>query len=32
LLEHGMVDMVVDRRQLADTLASVLGYLKPGDE
>jgi acetyl-CoA carboxylase carboxyl transferase subunit beta len=32
LLEHGMVDMVVDRRELAETLAKLLAYLKPGDE
>ncbi len=32
LLEHGMIDMVVDRRELASTLALVLGYLQPGDE
>jgi acetyl-CoA carboxylase carboxyl transferase subunit beta len=31
LLEHGMVDMVVDRRELADTLALLLGYLWAGD-
>lgn len=27
LLEHGMVDMVVDRRELKDRVASVLSYL-----
>jgi len=27
LLEHGMVDMVVHRKQLRETLASVIGYL-----
>jgi acetyl-CoA carboxylase carboxyl transferase subunit beta len=32
LLEHGMIDMVVDRRELAETLAALLGYLQPGDE
>jgi acetyl-CoA carboxylase carboxyl transferase subunit beta len=32
LLDHGMVDMVVDRRELAETLAALLGYLQPGDE
>jgi acetyl-CoA carboxylase carboxyl transferase subunit beta len=32
LLEHGMVDMVVDRRSLKDTLATVLAYLAPGGE
>jgi len=32
LLEHGMIDMVVDRRQLKDTLVSLLSYLAPGDE
>jgi acetyl-CoA carboxylase carboxyl transferase subunit beta len=31
LLEHGMVDMVVDRRELADTLALLLGYLRAGE-
>ena len=28
LLEHGMVDMVVPRRELRDTLARVLGLLR----
>ena len=28
LREHGMVDMVVDRRELRDTLGRVLGLLK----
>jgi acetyl-CoA carboxylase carboxyl transferase subunit beta len=32
LLAHGMVDMVVDRRELKDTLATLLTYLAPGDE
>ncbi len=32
LLEHGMVDMVVDRRELKDRIAVLLGYLAPGDE
>jgi len=32
LLEHGMIDMVVDRRELAEKVASILGYLQPGDE
>ncbi|WP_373491295.1 acetyl-CoA carboxylase, carboxyltransferase subunit beta [Parasphingorhabdus sp.] len=27
LLEHGMIDMVVHRKQLRDTLAQVMGYL-----
>ena len=27
LLEHGMIDMVVHRRELRDTLAQVMGYL-----
>ena len=27
LLEHGMVDMVVHRKELRETLASVIGYL-----
>ena len=26
-LEHGLVDMVVDRRELKDRLATVIGYL-----
>jgi acetyl-CoA carboxylase carboxyl transferase subunit beta len=29
LLEHGMIDMVVQRPQLKDTLAKVIGYLMP---
>ena len=32
LLEHGMVDMVVDRRELKDRLALLLSYLAAGDE
>jgi acetyl-CoA carboxylase carboxyl transferase subunit beta len=28
LLEHGMVDMVVPRRELRDTLARLLGLLR----
>jgi len=32
LMENGMVDMVVDRRELAGTLALLLGYLGRGDE
>jgi acetyl-CoA carboxylase carboxyl transferase subunit beta len=28
LREHGMVDMVVDRRDLRDTLGRILGLLK----
>jgi acetyl-CoA carboxylase carboxyl transferase subunit beta len=32
LLEHGMIDMVVDRRELTEKVASILGYLQPGDE
>ncbi|HEY5549016.1 MAG TPA: acetyl-CoA carboxylase, carboxyltransferase subunit beta [Coriobacteriia bacterium] len=31
LLEHGMVDMVVDRRELKDRVASLLGYLAEGE-
>ncbi|MEJ6594789.1 acetyl-CoA carboxylase, carboxyltransferase subunit beta [Parasphingorhabdus sp.] len=27
LLEHGMIDMVVHRKELRDTLAQILGYL-----
>ncbi len=29
LLEHGMVDMVVHRADLKETLATLLGYLQP---
>jgi acetyl-CoA carboxylase carboxyl transferase subunit beta len=29
LLEHGMVDMVVHRKELRDTLARLIGYLVP---
>jgi len=29
LLQHGMIDMVVPRQQLKDTLATVIGYLVP---
>jgi acetyl-CoA carboxylase carboxyl transferase subunit beta len=29
LKDHGMVDMVVHRRDLKATLAQVLGYLQP---
>jgi acetyl-CoA carboxylase carboxyl transferase subunit beta len=29
LLEHGMLDMVVERKDLRDTLSRVIGYLKP---
>ena len=29
LLDHGMVDMVVPRQELKDTLAKLLGYLTP---
>lgn len=32
LLAHGMIDMVVDRRELRDTLSMLLVYLAPGDE
>ena len=32
LLEHGMVDMVVDRREMRERLAALLTYLVPGDE
>lgn len=32
LLANGMIDMVVDRRELAETLASLLAYLSPGVE
>ncbi len=30
-LEHGMIDMVVDRRELRDRLATVIGYLTGGE-
>ena len=29
LLKHGMVDMVVPRKELKSTLATLLGYLAP---
>ncbi|MFP5435235.1 MAG: acetyl-CoA carboxylase carboxyltransferase subunit beta, partial [Alphaproteobacteria bacterium] len=29
LLDHGMIDMVVHRHELRDTLARVIGYLTP---
>jgi acetyl-CoA carboxylase carboxyl transferase subunit beta len=29
LLEHGMVDMVVDRREMRDTIARVLDFMMP---
>lgn len=29
LLEHGMIDMVVPRQQLKDTLATLIGYTMP---
>ncbi|NUQ17717.1 MAG: acetyl-CoA carboxylase carboxyltransferase subunit beta [Sphingomonas sp.] len=29
LLEHGMIDMVVSRAELKDTLAKLIGYLAP---
>ena len=32
LLEHGMIDMVVDRRELKDRVALLLSYLTAGDE
>ncbi len=32
LLEHGMIDMVVDRRELKDRVALLLSYLAAGDE
>jgi acetyl-CoA carboxylase carboxyl transferase subunit beta len=32
LLANGMIDMVVDRREMADTVASLLAYLGSGDE
>jgi acetyl-CoA carboxylase carboxyl transferase subunit beta len=32
LLEHGIIDMVVDRRELKDRVALLLTYLAPGDE
>jgi acetyl-CoA carboxylase carboxyl transferase subunit beta len=30
LLEHGMVDLIVERKDLRHTLASLLEMLKPG--
>lgn len=30
LLDHGMIDMIVNRGDMKDTLAKILGYLKPG--
>ena len=32
LLEHGMIDMIVSRGEMKDTLAKILGYLKPRQE
>ena len=32
LLEHGMVDMVVHRKELKDRLATILDYLNPAKE
>lgn len=32
LLEHGMVDMIVDRHQLKETLARILRFMGAGDE
>jgi acetyl-CoA carboxylase carboxyl transferase subunit beta len=29
LLEHGMIDMVVSRQQLTETLANIVAYLTP---
>lgn len=31
LLEHGTLDMIVDRREMRDTIARLLDYLNPGD-
>jgi acetyl-CoA carboxylase carboxyl transferase subunit beta len=31
LLEHGMVDRIVERKDLRHTLASLLEMLKPGN-
>jgi acetyl-CoA carboxylase carboxyl transferase subunit beta len=30
LLEHGMIDMVVHRHDLRQTLGQLIGYLAPG--
>lgn len=30
LLEHGAIDMIVDRRNMRDKLATLLGFLMPG--
>jgi acetyl-CoA carboxylase beta subunit len=27
--KHGLVDMIVERREMRDRLASILGYLLP---
>jgi acetyl-CoA carboxylase carboxyl transferase subunit beta len=32
LLDHGMVDMVVHRRELKERLAQLIGYLTPARE
>lgn len=32
LLEHGMVDMVVNRKDLKKTLATLIGYLSPAQQ
>ena len=32
LLEHGMLDMVVHRRELRDTLSRVIDYLTAGKQ
>jgi acetyl-CoA carboxylase beta subunit len=29
MLEHGLVDRIVDRHAMRDTLAELLGYLMP---
>ena len=29
LLDHGMLDMVVSRRDLRETIAKLIGYLQP---
>jgi acetyl-CoA carboxylase carboxyl transferase subunit beta len=32
LLEHGMIDMVVHRKDLRATLAQLIGYLTPDEK
>lgn len=32
LLEHGMIDMVVDRKNLKETLSTIIGHLLPSQQ